>query len=873
MIRNQGAASCARIGTKMIPLKLTVRNFMCYRDNVPPLDLEGIHVACLCGDNGHGKSALLDAMTWALWGRGRTRTPELVHQGRTDMAVELEFLVREQRYRVIRRYSRSQRRSQGTPLLELQILSESGVQPITGNTISETEARIRDLLHMDYDTFINTAFLLQGRADEFTRSTPAQRKECLAEVLDLSYYQRWEEQARERSRNASGRLREIEGAVEQLRGQLDQRPASEERLAALEATLERVRPEADTQRSWVESLRDGVEALRSRRGELESLEQRLKASRGEIDDFARQVEEYQTRIRRLESVQERRAEIMERSARIEQVKAEAARLDQATFRANALDLESVRLQGSIAVERERLTGQLARLETAISNDLEPRVKRLPELETTLQADRAAQASMREPETALDGLREEAQALAARVHFLEESSARLVAEMEETRKKFDMLGQGQAACPLCKQPLGKDGQEHLVLEYRTQGEQAKLTYRQYAGEAERTRQAHAGKLSLVSRQQSDLERRNRELQSKIATHERDLDDSKKAEAVLSESASRLDGLKSVIENGDFASDERRRLAEVQREAEAVGYDAQLHGRLREELGALEPYADLGRRLAEAAEALPREHNSLVRVMAMRDRRRGELAEDQQRRDELAAELKSLPALESQLSEAQTRLSSLDRQLQQALIDHGVARGEVQRLDGLEQELGARERERQELQDAKGIYDELAVAFGRNGIQALIIEMAIPQLQDDANELLGRLSDGRMTLKLQLREGRKERLTGTPSEELDIRIGDEVGTRAYETFSGGEAFRINFALRIALSRLLAQRSGAPLPILFIDEGFGSQDLAGQERLKEAIQLIKSDFRKIIVITHLEEIKDSFPTRIEVTKTDGGSTFTLV
>ena len=115
-------------------------------------------------------------------------------------------------------------------------------------------------------------------------------------------------------------------------------------------------------------------------------------------------------------------------------------------------------------------------------------------------------------------------------------------------------------------------------------------------------------------------------------------------------------------------------------------------------------------------------------------------------------------------------------------------------------------------------------------------------------------------------------GLPSEELDIRVGDEMGTRSYETFSGGEAFRIDFSLRIALSRLLARRSGAPLPILFIDEGFGSQDSTGQERLKEAIQSIQDDFRKIIVITHIDEIKESFPTRIEVTKTPTGSTFAV-
>ena len=132
---------------------------------------------------------------------------------------------------------------------------------------------------------------------------------------------------------------------------------------------------------------------------------------------------------------------------------------------------------------------------------------------------------------------------------------------------------------------------------------------------------------------------------------------------------------------------------------------------------------------------------------------------------------------------------------------------------------------------------------------------------------------MSLKLQLGEGRRDSRTGQPSEELQILIADEVGTRSYETFSGGEAFRIDFALRIALSKLLARRSGAPLPILFIDEGFGSQDYTGQERLKEAIQSIQSEFEKVLVITHVEQVKESFPTRIEVTKTPSGSTFVVV
>ncbi len=857
----------------MIPLKLTVRNFMCYRDDVPPLDLDGVHVACLCGDNGHGKSALLDAMTWALWGEARARTQEeLVHQGRSDMAVELDFKAREQTYRVSRKYSRTARGSQST-LLELQVLTDDGGRPITGNTVRDTEARIRDLLNMDYDTFVNTAFLLQGRADEFTRSTPARRKECLAEVLDLAYYRRLEERARERSRNASGRLGEIAGAVEHMRAQIEGRLASEERLTEIEATLARVRPEVEKRRSVVETLRSEIEEQRRRWSDVQALEQRMESSRGEVDELGRQIGDHQTRIERHEAVQQRQVEIVERYARIEELRAETARLDEAASRAHALAQDRTRLQGAIAVRRERLSVELSQIEHTISADLEPKAQGLSRLEETLKAVRTEQEALSGPEAALAALREEAQALGARAQYLDQRSTELVAEMEETRKKFDMLDRGEPVCPLCKQPLGDEGQEHLALEYRTKGQQARVEYQQHKDDAIRLEREHSHKLAAVSAGESGLERRRRDIQTRIAASERDLEDSKNAVKALAEMGSRRDRLRARIDDGDFANDERRRLEAVEREAAAVDYDGERHGRLREEMAALDPYVDLARRLAEAAEALPRERESLARVLGMRDRRRSELADDERRRNDLSVALKPLPALEAGLSEAQAGLYALEREQQEALVNRGAVDGELKRLNALERELRARERERHELQQSKGIFDELAVAFGRNGIQALIIETAIPELQNDANELLGRLTDGRMTLKLQLREGRKERLTGTPSEELDIRIGDEVGTRAYEMFSGGEAFRINFALRIALSRLLAQRSGAPLPILFIDEGFGTQDTAGQERLREAIQSIQSDFQKIIVITHIEGIKESFPTRIEVTKTAEGSTFQVV
>ena len=93
-----------------------------------------------------------------------------------------------------------------------------------------------------------------------------------------------------------------------------------------------------------------------------------------------------------------------------------------------------------------------------------------------------------------------------------------------------------------------------------------------------------------------------------------------------------------------------------------------------------------------------------------------------------------------------------------------------------------------------------------------------------------------------------------------------------YSGGEAFRIDMALRIAISRLLVRRAGASMPILIIDEGFGTQDDSGLEKLVEAINSIKDDFEKVFVITHLEELKDRFPVLINIEKTAEGSKISI-
>src|SRR5512146_2279364 len=91
--------------------------------NVPSLNFGGIHVASICGDNGAGKSSIVDAITWALWGKTRARTDDdLIRQGEASMEVRFDFRVSGQVYRVVRKHSRPKtRRTAGQSSLDLFI--------------------------------------------------------------------------------------------------------------------------------------------------------------------------------------------------------------------------------------------------------------------------------------------------------------------------------------------------------------------------------------------------------------------------------------------------------------------------------------------------------------------------------------------------------------------------------------------------------------------------------------------------------------------------------------------------------------------------------------------------------------------------------
>jgi exonuclease SbcC len=1017
----------------MIPVRLELKNFLSYGTEAPPLEFDHFDVACLSGGNGEGKSALLDAMTWAVWGEGRKssgrRKPdeELIRIGARHMQVSFTFDLEGTRYRVVRSFSRSETGKTTSSDLEFQLKDAEGdgYRPLTGSTQRETQVRIDDTLGLDYDTFINSAFLLQGRSDEFTQKTPSQRKEILTRILNLSRYEALEDKARDHWREAKERQQRAEAEVERLETALKDVPdwkeerdtvqdkieaqqetlsdlrAKEKELTQERATLEAKAREAESARESIESLdarieehaeqaqtlneriaeaeelladREAVEAaheeyqsLVEERNELEETRDRHQSLKQTLDEKKSALRDRRTEVERridrltvaregleesladCEQTLDQRAEV---EARLRKVQAARQRLqEQKRLRSRRDQLEERKAEAREAIvgTRQQLRGEIETLQAQIEQEQEA----LEHKEALEERIENLQAKKETREALTDRMEEVERKGKTLSQVVQEQVGELDAWQNERAKEVEELDRFRAAdgdvCPTCGTELTDEHRREVETSLQSHIEQLDTTIEEAQDRLAEKKEARA-ELRQTYRHLREKREQLDGIDEALATAREQRRALKETAESLAAHRENVDELTRRLESGHFAESARRRWQACQQRLAALQFDADAFEALQNRAAQLDRYADRLAEIEEAAtrreeltrkieehgeeieelrtaldeetvaedlrveiEALreqldeidfdpdrlqevreriqelsdaPDRHNALKNAQQNRDEWREQRARVQDRLAEAKAEKADLEEQRAELESALDDKAAVIEE-QEALSDRveeeeGTLNDLQQRLGNLEAKLEQAEADRDALAEAKEEreeaaaerqrYKHLRAAFGKHGIPSLIIEETLPDIEERANRILDRLTDGRMHVRL---ETLKEKKRGGTKETLEIIITDEHGVpRPYETYSGGESFRVNFALRVALAQLLAERSGVRVRTLVIDEGFGTQDEAGIERLVEAIQAIREDFAKVLVITHLERLKRAFPVRIEVEKDPSvGSTFELV
>jgi exonuclease SbcC len=773
--------------------RLHLVNFRQHRDT----DLEfGTGLTGIIGPNGAGKSTLLEAIAWAIYGMDAARgTRDSIRwrraKPRSEVRVEVEFGIGPHEYRVVR------------TLYGAELFLDGAAEPMT-TSLAEVTDRLTRVLGMSRDEFFNTYFTGQKELAVMAAMKPTERGQFLSKLLGYDKLRL----AQERVRARRGALKAELGAVEQGRPDPTALRAARERAA-------QARGEAERQ------LAAQVAALADAR-----------AGRDRHHPVFRALAE--TRDRHLALVAERR--LVEE--RIRRAVEEAARLrsEHAAAAAAAAELDTLRQElepyAGLRAELARLE-ELAR-DAAQRQTLEARLaevtRQRAEVDRRLAQARAAAGEVLALAERLDADKQRQDAVEREYEERQNAWVRERAEAEskrqglldqyrdlETQKKRIIEAGPEGACPTCGRALGTEYGSVLEL-LSSQLEEVRLNGQYFRARLEQLAAAPPELAALDEQRRAAREAVERDTQAlAVAT-------SSAQEAVELE--------KQVARHDERAGDLTRRMLRLQ-----PGYEAQRHEDVRRQVGNLEPAVARAERLGVVSERAPRLAAELEAAEAGRAAQVEALAG-------VERELAGLRFTEDAFQAAAVEMQRLDEALRRLELDHTVARTELaaatERLRAAEkaaEEAAARALEAARLQAELRLHNELDKALG--DLRTELNQEMRPELAGLAGEFLGALTDGRYD-EIDLDE--------------DYRLTVVEQGEPSPVISGGEEDLTNLVLRLAVSQMIAVRSGHPLSLLVLDESFGSLDEARRSHVLDLLRSLEGRFPQVVLITHIEGVRES-------------------
>lgn len=903
----------------MIPVRLQLKNFLSYGPTLQTIEFSNYPLICLSGKNGHGKSALLDAITWSIWGQARKTSSTvkadqgLVHLGQTQMMVIFDFEFNSQVYRVRREFAITY----GKPLATLEFglldIEKNSIIPLTGKTIRDTQEKIEQTLHLSFDAFSNSAFLRQGSANEFSKKSPKERKEILASILGLDQYDTIKRLALDKIRDMLSQYQIIERLDQTVMQELEQAPIIKQAILEATESLTAIMQQEAAFTERAQELEKKQTALIAHQKEYHAMQvtyqqhtdheqkllTQLRTTRAQwrtinktywalpqvedIEQERKQVSEivfmYQDQLQKQLQLREQILKTKESLQKIEQT----IQQEQATaLQKQTLILERLKLE---KVAHEQASQELSKQLIATQTEHDALTKQIADLTKKEHSAGITEKELITIETQF----------AKRKEFYQ----RFIAEGNLIKQELDGLSQKHAladdvanpSCPLCEQNLSASRKRFLKDQFSKQ----ELFYihrlnrlrmliarlKAILLEQHETIKVHHQRINelkivrvtieQLTKQKNTLAFTGSELHKNQVKHEQikvELTTNMEHETALLVLLNQktMQGLS----DHPLHKEQLAAYKQLEQALNALAYDEKKHAEYRKQLQDIEQKLMQCDAIKKEIKLQDQRFDTVKSLCStLKDLRNAmkDLSVKRTAYASLAEQEKELINIKNMLAE-ETR--TLQQQKELLLQKKGSLENQAEKLKKLDAQHIEHIKALKELKETAFDYQAIALATSKDGIQALLIEDAIPEIEQEANQLLAKLTDNQAQLFIEsLRDLKK----GGTKETLDIKISDAAGVRPYELFSGGEAFRIDFALRIAISKLLARRANTSLQTLIIDEGFGSQDEDGLIHIMDALHKIQDDFAKIIIVSHLPAMKDQFPIHFMVEKGPQGSSVRIM
>jgi exonuclease SbcC len=849
----------------MIPVKLALKNFLSYGEDVPPLDFTRFHIACLSGNNGQGKSALLDALTWAVWGEGRKSSQEkkadksLLRIGQKDMQVEFIFDLEGDRYRIIRSFSLVKKSSRSS--LEFQVFNQkvSKYISLTCPSIRKTQERITKTLRIDYQTFINSAFILQGRVDEFSRKSARERKEILSEILGLSHYDELSNLAKSHLREVNNVILTKDSRLEYIHQEISNVNFYKQKIKELSDNYKDVSKQIKEKEEVISKLKEEINLLKHKSEQCAELEKRIEQLKQEIAQGQKQIKSKKKEITDCEKIIFQRENILINFKNYQKFNAENNEFTLKLQKVRKIEEERVIIQRKIEIIRTDLEVNVRNKQDRYK-DLQTKAEQSSKNRTKVLELEEKMKEIKLFEEESEKIREKGNKLNINLDSIKNQIERLAKYNRDNQEKLRLLRENpEGKCPLCEARLNLDRKKKIETNF---GREIDSNLQ----EIERLKKVRAEKNRKRAKLVEEWKKVNDKLknraiwQQQLSKAQLTYKESEQAAKIIIGLQEDIKKINKIIKEKKYALEEQKKFKILDRQIEDISYNEKRHLQLNQKVKELGDAPLKKVKLEEAEKKINFLRDTISDLKENYQQKESQLKDLEKKKEQIKEQLKELPSFKEKLFQEDQLLNKNQNYRNKVLEEKGGYQSKFDQCLKLEKEKKEINKELEESKKEQNIYEKLIIAFGKNGIQALIIENVLPEIEEEANNILAKLTNNGTRISI---ESLRDLKSGGMKETLDIKISDELGIRDYELYSGGESFRIDFALRIALSKLLTRRAGTKLRTLVMDEGFGTQDEEGIDNLVQAIQSISDDFDKILVITHLESLKNAFPVRIKVTK----------
>lgn len=776
-------------------------------------------VVGILGLNGVGKTTIIEAIAWALFGN----VDEVVRTGKDSIRrtgvppadtceATLEFELGGTEYKVHREMGG---RSLG---MKAELRTKDKVLATDDKPVKRM---VEKLMGMDHKSFFTSVFAIQKELNALQNVAAGERKKVVLRMLRIDGLDAILTNIRA---DKNGALSRVQGAEKTLMDE-DGREREQvlmERLPALVAAREDALRRLEEAEVLERRSMSEVEALKARRDELKKDVDAYFSASSELKGRQSASDELRKRER---SIDARIADINTRLLRLPEL--EQREEDWKTIGARKETLEGEKLKS----EKARMSGK------EISEAQEEEARRVEELQR-LRASLESQEDIAKKIEETDKSRAECQnsraEISGRIGGLKAQISERKAAASKDKAKLDeiKLAGRDGTCPTCERTL-EDSYELLV---------AKLFESSRLAEKEAS-----DSTSAVAALESELKA--------LTSREEAL---KKRRASLDKDVQRLSQLVSSLEakEGELArlrGKIAQRMLELQKLGE-VKYSDQEYSKIVSEQARLK--------------TLHEEYVELKGLKNQSDHYNRDLLDVRERMKKTAGEETFFASIVAQLEPKKNLHELAVKELDQKTVTLNNAKDVVRKLSNAKEKSESDlERTKKDLGDIarvkKSIEDDR-----RKGDDLALLEEVIVNFKD---HLIGRI----VPALSELTSKGMESMSGGKyprvelSEDYEMQIEDQGVLYPIDRFSGGETDLANLSLRLAISRIIADRTGAnQINFLILDEIFGSQDPSRKRSVMTALTRLSSQFRQIFLITHIEDIKDLMGNVIRVEESEDGT-----